>query len=121
VEARHNFTNRGYRFIVNTHDVMPGTGDVKLTRTDKDATFLSFMTNLHMHMRAKYVLLNCDSNYHQLLSKIVRGSAGLFVMNPQIFCMQNQVRGGELSPHAPMPLPIGSQSWRRVWLAPLIR
>jgi hypothetical protein len=66
MEARHNI-----RFIVNPSDVMPGTGDPWMMREGKDAAFLSLLTALHLQARAQYYVLNCDSNFHQMMRKVV--------------------------------------------------
>jgi hypothetical protein len=90
VDARHDFTDRGFRFIVNPSDVMPGTGDPRMMREGKDAAFLSLLTALHLQARAQYYVLNCDSNFHQMMRKVVLHGGG-FVLKPQVFCMHNQV------------------------------
>lgn len=60
VEARHNYskevlhTNRRHtwRFILNTNDVMQGSGDrQKLNGHTMDEVFMSFYTTLQMQVR----------------------------------------------------------------------
>jgi hypothetical protein len=91
VDARHDYADR-WRFVINHHDVMQGTGDPRRMVEDHgvDRTFLSFMSSLHLQMRGKYFILNCKSNFHKVLRDLVVEGGRAFVNSPVIICMNEQ-------------------------------
>lgn len=54
VEARHNYTDKGWRFITNPVDVMQGTGrHVDKNNHTMDQVFFSFYTSWHLQVNTK--------------------------------------------------------------------
>jgi hypothetical protein len=87
------YTDR-WRFIRNRHDVMPGWGNpaelLSAGKNSKDELFISFFSTLHLQLRGKYVVLNCHSNFHQLIySLTVWGGCGA-AKKAYAFCMNDQ-------------------------------
>jgi hypothetical protein len=109
VEARANHTGR-WRFVVNSRDVMQGTGEPAMmekgkTGLDMDQIFLSMTSTLHLQMRAKYFILNCGSNFHFMLRTLVERGGCSYTSRPAFFCMEDQVGLSEALPSAFRPCP----------------
>lgn len=97
VEARHNYSGghggSGWRFVTNPTDVMQATGAAArlAEQHGMDAVVLSFLSSLHLQMRAQYLLLNCASNFHDLLRLLVlEGGCGWTRRRPVAICLDRQ-------------------------------
>jgi hypothetical protein len=78
----------------NRHDVMPGWGNpaelLSAEKNTKDELFISFFSTLHLQLRGKYFILNCGSNFHALISMLIKHGGCGAVNKPHVFCLNEQ-------------------------------
>jgi hypothetical protein len=66
-----------YNFVVNTKDVMPGSGlPTDYTQTSKEDIMLSMVSSIQIQLSAGYSIGNCCSNFHLLLFDFLRDGCG---------------------------------------------
>jgi hypothetical protein len=65
-----------YQFLVNDQDNMQGSGFPKDFRDQGENTIVSTLTALMLHLSAGQVFLNCCSNSHNVIAKLIVGQCG---------------------------------------------
>jgi hypothetical protein len=76
---RHAFASNKsfpFDFIVNEHDVQPGTGAARTFQEKADAIMISSLTAIKIQLQANVLVGNCCSNFHSLLFAFVRNGCG---------------------------------------------
>jgi hypothetical protein len=76
---RHAFASNisfPFDFIVNEHDVQPGTGAARTFQERADAIMISSLTAIKIQLQANVLVGNCCSNFHSLLFAFVRNGCG---------------------------------------------
>jgi hypothetical protein len=74
VQAQRNFSlNSSYRFLVNSHDVIPNSGLISEVvsegRFTADESMMSAISSFSFQLFARASILNCCSNFHMLLNE----------------------------------------------------
>jgi len=94
LEYRHQYTQDGrWRFIVNRADVGAGTGSIDVlekTYSSMDEHFVSFFSTIQLQLKGKYFILNCSSNFHQLIRKLAKYGGCTPTTNAVIYCLEEQ-------------------------------
>ncbi len=65
-----------FEFLVNENDNMQGSGAPKAFRQEGESTIVSSLTALKFHFNAGRVYLNCCSNFHAVLNRLLTGQCG---------------------------------------------
>jgi hypothetical protein len=56
----------------------------------KDELFISFFSTLHLQLRGKYFILNCHSNFAEIIRMLVKWGGCSAAKQPYVFCLNNQ-------------------------------
>ena len=65
-----------FEFLVNENDNMQGFGYPRHFRGEGESTIVSSLTALKFHFNAGRVYLNCCSNFHAVLNRLLQGQCG---------------------------------------------
>jgi len=98
LEQRHKYEEEEkegrWRFLVNPFDLAGKTGSIgaleKEEHQSMEEVFLSLFSTLHLQLNGKYFILNCSSNYHQLIKKLVKLGGCSPTTHPVLYCLHEQ-------------------------------
>jgi hypothetical protein len=91
MKARNNYSTSSefpFTFVVNRDDVAQGTGVPRRYRAmDAHKVMLSTMAALKLQLLPKYTVVNCCSNFHQMMLDMLRVGCGA-AKRPAFQCLQ---------------------------------
>ena len=99
LEQRHKYTKDGrWRFIINHSDTVKGTGSIDVLEKSEsmENVFISFISSLHLQLKGKYFILNCSSNFHQLIRKFAKYGGCTPTSNAVVYCLEEQYADNHL-------------------------